>query len=386
LICRNLIAAALAVGAALAGVGCGRPAAPLAVTMAAPTASAKAHIAVTGFSSAELRTLASLDADRWPAVLRVTVDGTPPDAPPVSGAYLVTGDEVTFTPTFPFDAGRGYAVDVDPTRLPAPRETPAFRTVVVLPAASRTPSTTVTRFMPSADVLPENLLRIYLEFSAPMSREHGRDFLTLLDEHGAVVSDAFLALDVDFWSPDGRRYTVFLDPGRVKRGILPNDQFGRALTPGHRFTLVVDRRWRDEHGQPLASEFRHTFHVGPAVMSPLNVAAWQIDAPPTGTRAPLVVSFPRPLDHGLLYRALGVARGDAPDTMLAGAIDVGPDERSWRFTPSAPWTSGTHDLVALSILEDPQGNKIGRPFDVDTFTEIDQSPVPERTTRAFNVR
>ena len=111
--------------------------------------------------------------------------------------------------------------------------------------------------LPTVDTLPENLLRVYLEFSAPMAREHGRDFLKLLDEKGQEVTDAFLALDVDFWSPDGRRYTVFFDPGRVKRGILPNDLFGRALVPGHRFTIAVDPRWRDANGQPLASPFQH---------------------------------------------------------------------------------------------------------------------------------
>jgi hypothetical protein len=224
---------------------------------------------------------------------------------------------------------------------------------------------------------------MYLEFSAPMSRDHGRDFLKLLDEQGHEVKDAFLALDVDFWSPDGRRYTVFFDPGRVKRGILPNDLYGRALIAGHRYTIVVDPRWRDANGLPLASGFSHTFGVGAADMAPLRLEDWRLNAPAAGTHDPLVVTFPKPLDHGLLQRALAVASGTAT---VDGVSTVGAGETEWRFTPRSPWRAGQFDLVVLSILEDPMGNKISQPFDVDTFDRIDQSSAPERRALSFSVR
>jgi hypothetical protein len=188
---------------------------------------------------------------------------------------------------------------------------------------------------------------------------------------------------VDFWSPDGRRYTVFFDPGRVKRGILPNDLFGRALVPGHRFTLAVDPKWRDANSQPLASAFQHTFSVGPADMAPLRLEDWRIQAPLKGTRDPVIVTFPKPLDHGLLQRALGVAAGS---TALDGDITIGAGETEWRFTPKDAWTPRRYDLVVLSILEDPMGNKIGRPFDVDSFAQVDKSSAPDRLTLAFAVK
>jgi hypothetical protein len=224
---------------------------------------------------------------------------------------------------------------------------------------------------------------MYFEFSAPMAREHGRDFLKLIDENGAEVKDAFLALDVDFWSPDGRRYTLLFDPGRVKRGILPNDQFGRALKPGRRFAVVVDPKWRDENGQPLASAFRHEFSVGPADMSPIDTRSWRIESPAAAAQNQLVVKFPKPLDHGLLQRALGIEQNGKE---VQGDVAIGANETEWRFTPKAPWKAGNYDLVVLSVLEDPMGNKIGRAFDVDRFTEIDKSPAPERTKLPFVVR
>jgi hypothetical protein len=313
----------------------------------------------------------------------VTVEGAVAGNPAVAGQYRVTSTTLDFIPAFPFDPGRSYAVVFDPIRLPTPRTGTVFRAVIAIAAAAPSEPATVLRMLPTAQVLPENLLRVYLEFSAPMAREHGREFLTLVDERGAEVTNAFLALDVDFWSPDGRRYTIFLDPGRVKRGILPNDQFGRALTPGHRFTLVVDPKWRDEHGQPLAAPFRHEFSVGPADMEPIRPTAWTIESPRAGSRDALVVRFPKPLDHGLLGRALGIERARTP---IDGAITIGPNETEWRFTPARAWAGGAHDLVVLSILEDPMGNRIGRAFDIDSFKEIDKSPAPERLTLPFLVR
>jgi hypothetical protein len=372
--------AALAVVAA-----CGQPAGPLSLSLVPPTSSTPAVIRVTGLSSRELSALAgaALDETRGQAILRVSVDGTDAGAPLVSGQLAVSAAGLEFTPRYPLDPGRAYVAVFDPARLPTPRPDATLRTVVRLPAVARTPTTTVVRMLPTAATLPENLLRMYVEFSAPMAREHGREFLTLLDDRGREVKDAFLALDVDFWSPDGRRYTVFLDPGRVKRGILPNDQFGRALTPGRTFTIAIDPKWRDANGQPLAAAFRHDFGVSAVDMAPIRPADWRLAAPGAGTRDPLVVTFPKPLDHGLLQRALGVTRSGA---VIAGVIEVGPGELTWRFSPQDAWAAGSYDLLALSILEDPMGNKIGRPFDIDTFDRIDETPAPERTTIPFVVR
>ena len=364
---------------------CGEAAGPLSVSLIPPTSSTPAIVRVAGLSSAELSSLRGVrfDNDAWARLLRVTVDGAPADAPAMTGRFTVGSSSLDFTPSYPFDPGRGYVATFDPSRLPSPRSEPVVRAALRLPGPTLTPTTTVVRLLPTAETLPENLLRVYLEFSAPMAREHGRDFLKLLDDKGQEVKDAFLALDVDFWSPDGRRYTVFFDPGRVKRGILPNDLFGRALVPGRRFTIAVDPRWRDANGQPLASAFQHTFAVGPVDMTPLRLEDWRINAPAGGTRDPLVVTFPKPLDHGLLQRAVGVAAGS---TALEGDVAIAAGETEWRFTPRAAWASRRYDVVVLSILEDPMGNKVGRSFDVDSFTQVDKSPTPERLTLPFTIK
>ena len=49
-------------------------------------------------------------------------------------------------------------------------------------------------------MVPENLLRLYIEFSAPMNGS-GIEHLALLDDAGTPVDGAFLPLDYEFWSP-----------------------------------------------------------------------------------------------------------------------------------------------------------------------------------------
>ena len=168
-------------------------------------------------------------------------------------------------------------------------------------------------------------------------------------------------MDVELWNEDRTRYTVLFDPGRVKRGILPNEEMGRSLVAGKHYTLVVDAGWRDGAGQPLVAEFRREFRVGPSEEQAIDPATWRIEAPLAGTEDPLVVSFPRSLDYGLLQRALTVSlRGGR----VPGEVRLDAGETRWLFTPNERWRTGEYQLHASSILEDVAGNRIGRPFEV----------------------
>mgnify|MGYP003346898067 CR=1 FL=1 len=103
----------------------------------------------------------------------------------------------------------------------------------VPPVPPERATTLVTQIYPSADVLPENTLKFYVHFSAPMSRGHSYDHIRLLDEANRPVELAFLELAEELWSPDMLRLTLLMDPGRIKRGdytLLV--AFGAGLTYG----------------------------------------------------------------------------------------------------------------------------------------------------------
>ena len=342
-----------------------------------------ATIDVTGLSDVILDALerSTLSPEQWAAVLRVSVDAS---AAPMLGTYVVANQALRFTPRFPLDEGRDYLVQFDVGALPGVGTGAGslVEATVGLPRLMTEPSTRVAQVYPSGDAVPENLLRMYIEFSGPMGRRSGVEFLTLLDDEGNEIAGAFLPLDYEFWSPDHKRFTAFFDPGRVKLGILPNQEMGRALSPGRSVTLVIASEWRDEHGLPLTEEFRRTYVVGPSDDVPLDPERWDVQPPISGGRDALVVRFPDPIDQGLAMRAIGVRWNGLP---MGGDVALDEAETRWTFTPAVDWQSGPYELIALDTLEDAAGNQIGRAFEVDTFDTVDENLVPETVVIPFTV-
>jgi hypothetical protein len=388
----RVVSSAVAVAAAVLAflaAACGGAAIgpePLAVSLVTPARQPHPVIELTGLSRDERGALASQppDAAAWEALLHVGVQAANPDAPPppaVAGRYTVTDRGVRFTPAFPLQPGRRYDVRVDLSRVRRDG-TRTLATTVGLPAAAvPAPAARVVGVSPSADTVPANLLRVYVWFSAPMSRESGLGHVALFDDRGEV-KDAFLPVDGGFWNHDFTRYTLFFDPGRVKEGILPNERMGRPLIAGRRYRLVIAPTWRDANGAPLVEPFEHRFRATAAATRPLDMASWQITTPPAGTREPVVVRFPAPLDHALALRTIGVE--SLAGEPLDGDVSIDAGDTRWQLVPREPWRAGRFTLVALDALEDPAGNRLGRAFEVP----IAGAPThdgPPRRLRVFEV-
>jgi hypothetical protein len=321
-----------------------------------------------------------LTRETWTAVLRITVTA---DAPPVAGSYAIADGAVRFTPMFPLDPGRSYTAVFDPSAVPGSvlQAVAKVSRVVPIPAAAPSAPVTVAAVYPSANELPANLLRMYVEFSGPMGSRGGQDYITIEDGRGEGIADALLPLDTALWNPEHTRFTVLFDPGRVKRGILPNRRMGRPLTPGQAFTLIVRAGWPDAHGVPVAATFRREYRVGPPIERGLDPRSWTVSPPPAGSREPLAVEFPWPLDRALLQRALAVTRGDAT---VAGDVTVPSGERRWIFTPRVGWSSGDFTLVVQPELEDVAGNRVGHAFETGAGDTDDARAAPARV--AFTIR
>jgi hypothetical protein len=300
------------------------------------------------------------------ATLEVFVEG-PAGVPPILGDVVREGDALRFAPRFPLRPGMRYrAVYREPGQATPLVEVLALEGGAEPPAR---PETALERIDPSPDVLPENLLKLYLHFSAPMSRGEAYRRIRLLDEEGRDVELPFLEIDQELWDRDGRRLTLLFDPGRIKRELVPNEEVGSPLREGRAYTLVVDRGWPDAHGRPLAREGRKRFRVGPPDHAPPRTRDWRVVPPRAGTRDALVVTFPEPLDRALLERVIEVL--DRSGAALDGEIAIGGGETRWSFTPGAPWRAGRHILRAATILEDMAGNSLGRPFEVDVFERVE---------------
>ena len=388
-----LTATLLVATAACSGSGGPDTTAPrVEIRMLAPDGGS-ASIEVAGLMAEDLAALraAELTDEEWAELFRVTVvrededDGV--EIPPVLGSYGVGDDGLLqFTPMFPFDLGRPYSARFDPTRLPG-QEAAAIDpivAVVTLPKPDVAPTTVVDRIFPSGDRIPENQLKLYLHFSAPMSAVDGLEYLRLRDALGRTVEEPFLPLGTEFWDLDHLRYTAFLDPGRVKQGLELNERLGRPLREGETYTLVVDPDWPDAEGNPLQAPFEKRFTVGPADTTPLDLATWRLRVPASGSTQRLVVSFPEPLDHALMRRAISVE--DEAGRRVDGEVEIGNWETRWTLTPARPWPPGAYSLVALPIVEDLAGNRVGTPFEIDVFERVDEPTGADEHRIPFDIR
>jgi hypothetical protein len=283
----------------------------------------------------QLALIAGADShDAWTAILKVA-GGI--DQPPAVGQYSIDDNVVRFTPMFPLDRGRQYQVT-----FTAPGATPISATVG-LPAEDTTPTTSVVEVYPTADVLPANQLRLYIQFSAPMGSRGALDVVHLVDDAGQEVQEAFLPLDADSWNEDRTQYTLAFDPERP------------VLSAGKKYTLVVDAAWPDAKGLPLKQKVERTFTVSAPDHTPIDPGTWKVEAPATET-SDLIVTFPEPLDHGLLLRALGVS--SSAGTPLEGKVIVSNHDMTWTFTPARLWKPGAYHIVANAMLEDLAGNRM----------------------------
>src|SRR5580765_2648807 len=125
------------------------------------------------------------------------------DAPPLLGSTTVEAGVLVFRPRFPISPGMHVRAS-----LKLPGRSAIVATFDLPKAPPLTPSTRVAHVYPSTDLLPENELKFYLLFSAPMQRGHAWEHVHLLDESGKMVDLPFLELDEELWNPDLTRLTV----------------------------------------------------------------------------------------------------------------------------------------------------------------------------------
>ncbi len=344
-------------------------------------------IEVTGLDANDRAVLSRLapESDVWPKVFAMFVDKTDRTLPPMLGTYRVEGAVLRFVPRFPLVPGVGYRAVFDPSMVPERKDDRrAIEVKLSLPKKAPSVKAVVEQIYPTANRLPENQLKFYLHFSTPMGRGESYRHIKLLDPNGKPVESPFLEIDQELWDPQGKRLTLFIDPGRIKKGLKPREDLGPVLEDGKRYTLVIDRAWTDAADQPLRETYRKTFAVGSPEEKAIDPKSWKLQPPVAGGKAQLLVVFPKPLDHALLHRLVWVE--DASGRKVAGTVTVVDEEKRWQFVPAEAWIAGKYRLVADSRLEDLAGNSIGRPFEVDVFRPIEREIKTETVTIPFEVR
>jgi hypothetical protein len=234
---------------------------------------------------------------------------------------------------------------------------------IELPAPTELPTTEVVSIYPSAQKVPLNLLRIYVSFSATMREGCAARVGFRRADTGEPLEGVFLPMDPELWDSSRQRLTLLLDPGRIKRGLMPNAEAGYPLAEDVPVSVVVDASFRDASGLPLRVEAQRAYGVGPAIRSRVDPHSWRLAFPEADSAAALVAVFDRPLDWALLRRCLVVV--DAATSAVPGVASVDEGEQAWRFTPASAWRAGSYALRVDGRLEDVAGNSVRRVFDRD---------------------
>src|SRR3984957_20583881 len=208
------------------------------------------------------------------------------------------------------------------------------------------------RISPEAKVLPANTLRFYLQFPRSGEAHFDRDDLWLLDEEERGGRDPFFVPSNELCSVDGRRLTILMEPGRIKRGLGTDPTHEPALVVGRTYSLVVTA---------LGQTARHTFRVSDPVLEAVDETRWRLVSPTAGSLDPAVVHFDRAMDAALCEDEIGVLT--PAGELAATRVSLAPDGTAARLIPSHPWRVGEHRLVVSERLEDVCGNQLGGALD-----------------------
>jgi hypothetical protein len=287
--------------------------------------------------------------------------------PAMLGRYIVEKNEVAFIPLIPLTPGLKYEV-----RL---KGEPIGQVEIDGVISSKLPE--VVKIYPTTDTVPENLLKLYVEFSKPMQEGKALDYIMLV-KNGDTIPDVFLDLQPELWNRESTILTVWFDPGRIKRDLQPNLAMGPPLKKGVQYQVVIRPGWPDKEGAVCEYSYTKLFLTTTRDSISPDPAKWTIEIPKPESDQPVEVVLHESLDYMLLKNAIHITDDKGRD--VQGYIDVKNNERSIEFTPSSPWRAGNYIIEVESRLEDLAGNNLDHPFDNDlTQKQQKQKEVVKRT-------
>ncbi|MEM9053528.1 MAG: hypothetical protein AAGC47_15850 [Bacteroidota bacterium] len=221
------------------------------------------------------------------------------------------------------------------------------------------PVTHVVAVFPTSDSLPANLLRMYVQFSQAMRPIDNLEKIKILDEDGQEIRGAIFNNSNELWNDEQTQLTLIFDPSRVKTGLRANEEMGRALIEGKKYQLVIDSL-KDAEGNSTAP-FSKSFIAIEEDLNAPTTADWTFVKPNIGSREPMTLRFPEPLDYlGLLQRIQLTDREKKP---VSGRVEISVGETEWRLYPAEEWAEDEYILFVHSRLEDPSGNNLNGLFD-----------------------
>ncbi len=280
----------------------------------------------------------------------------------VLGEFTTVEDEHWFSPAVAFTRGNTYEIYYNET----------FVEAFTIPLANKQDAPEIVNIYPSTDTVPENLLKVYLQFSQPMQEVgNALDFIKVLDETENKEVMVFLELESELWNASHDRLTLWLDPGRIKTDLIPNREQGLPLRQGHTYQLAISKSWKDAKGVNLKQEYQKEFYVTKRDQETPKPALWKIQTPKSETKDTLKLGFKEPLDAILVKETIFLSRDSGEE--VVGNTLLNEDGTFFNFIPINNWKKGNYIFIIKPILEDLAGNNLLHLFDTDNTRPVETS-------------
>lgn len=270
----------------------------------------------------------------------------------VIGVIVSDQDLHSFTPVVPFTPGQTYTLRQRDTLVLARFSIPEREDLK--PAE-------VIGIYPQVDTVPENLLKVHLEFAQPMQRlGNALDHIRVTNLTDGEEVQPFLRLESELWNAEGTLLTLWLDPGRIKTDLIPNREQGLPIRRGKTYRVSLDPRWKSEEGAPLKEAYSRQWTVGPRDDKRPELREWSWKVRQEAGLRPVEIDFGESMDAFLARETL---RFFDDAGWVRGTYTLEEAQQKLRFLPARTWQGGEITVRVAARLEDLAGNNLQRLFD-----------------------
>ncbi|WP_109300871.1 hypothetical protein [Aquimarina sp. AU474] len=268
----------------------------------------------------------------------------------ILGQIVVNLDNLQFAPIVPFSINQEYTIVYDD-----------FIEYFKINIPKSYSYLTVTSVYPSAKKIPANILKWYIQFSEPINETWVYKHVQFRNAQGDTLSRAALALNNALVSDDGKLLTIWVEPGRQKRDLIPNKQLGAVFETGKSYTLWIQKTLKNKDGTPMQNDYVHYFEIEKADRKQPEITTWTVDTPMPNSISDLTVHCNESLDYGSIIHSLAIQDKNGKEVM--GTWTLQNAETILSFTPLLPWIADTYKIICNSRIEDLAGNNLERMFD-----------------------
>ncbi|WP_299252616.1 Ig-like domain-containing protein [uncultured Aquimarina sp.] len=290
---------------------------------------------------------------------------------PVLGKTLQTNEGILFIPIVPFGWNQKYTL--------------VYNHIIEyfeLTIPKNYESLSVTEVYPSTPILPSNILKLYIRFSKPINTASVYDHIRFINLAGDTLSRTILPLENPLISNDRKLLTLWIEPGRQKRGLGPNKQLGRVFNKDT-YRLIVTKDIKDSNGISMQKDFIHSFNIGNTDRIKPTIDDWKIDIPKINSISKLLVHCSEPMDYGSLQDNINIV--DSNTLEVKGMWQLLEQETILSFQPKEPWKKGNYQILCNPEIEDLAGNNLSRLFDKEIKNGSNKESINQQYSLRFTI-